>query len=406
MTILSSYQQFSGRHYETGSLHNILAYLGVKNPATGQPFSEALLLGISGGITFGYFTFAYSGHDPHVALLPRNTFDPLQTIWDRLAWPHEVQQTTKPDLAETKLAAALEEGDPALVWADMFSLPYNALGSNPSWWAMLPLVVYGLDDEWAYIADQSARPHRVSREQFSQARGRVKEDRYRLITFSAPSPEHLPAAVQKGIWQCISLYTEAPPRGSKNNFGFAAYQQWANLLTNTRNKSSWERYFPAGSPLFTALAGDSYQPGVYGWINTWGTAPGADRGTYAAFLEEAALILGKPALTEVAAQFRRAETAWCELAQAVLPDDVPLLKESRDLKDRRRQLAWEQGDEALEAIRAIHERLHELKGSAAAEFPMSAGEITAFRERLRGHVLTIHDLEHDAITALQMVMTA
>lgn len=404
MTILRDYQQFSGRHYETGSLQNILAYLGVKNPATGQPFSEALLLGISGGITFGYFTFAYTGHDPHVALLTRNTFDPLQTIWDRLALPHEVQQTTKAEHAEAKLAAALEGGDPALIWADLFSLPYHALKMSPAWWAMLPLVVYGLDEEWAYIADQSSRPRRISREQLAQARGRVKEDRYRLITFSKPNPEHLPAAVQKGIWQCISLFTEAPPKGAKNNFGFAAYQHWANMLTNTRNKSSWERFFPAGSAFFTALAGDSYQPGTYGWINTWGTAPGADRGTYATFLEEAALILGKQALRDVAGQFRQAEAAWNKLAQAVLPDEVPLLKESRELKERRRQLAWEQGDMAIEEIRVIHQRLHELKGIAAADFPISAPQISSFREHLREHVLTIHDLEKAAITALQMAM--
>ena len=53
--------------------------------------------------------------------------------------------------------------------------------------------------------------------------------------------------MQKGIWQCISLYTEAPPRGKKDNFGFAALQYWAKMLTNTRNKQSWERLFAPGS---------------------------------------------------------------------------------------------------------------------------------------------------------------
>ncbi|MEI2613306.1 MAG: BtrH N-terminal domain-containing protein [Candidatus Promineifilaceae bacterium] len=404
MTILNNYQQFSGHHYETGSLHNILAYLGAKNPATGQPLSEALLLGISGGITLGYFPFAYQGYTPHLALLTRNTFDPLQTIYDRLALPHEVQQTTKAENAEAKLAAALERGDPALVWVDMFSLPYNGLGRRNDYWAMIPVVVYGLDGERAYLADQSARPHIITREQLNEARGRVKEDRYRLITFSTPHPEQLPSAIQKGLWQCINLFTEAPPKGARHNFGFAAYQHWANLLTNTRNKQGWERFFPAGTALYTALAGDSYQPGIYGWINTWGTGPNADRDTYADFLDEAALVLAKPTLKDVAGQFRQAAMAWGHLAQASLPDTVPLFKESRELKHRRRQLAWELGDEAHEEIRAIQARLDKLKNDAAAEFPLTPGEVTTFREHLRDLVLTIHDLELTAVTALQTAL--
>lgn len=405
MTILKDYQQFGGRHYETGSLHNILAHLGAKNPTTGQPISEAVLLGISGGITLGYFTFAYEGHIPHLALLTRNTFDPLQTLFDRLVLPHEVQQTTKAEQAEAKLAAALESGDVAMVWADMFSLPYNALGHRRDYWAMLPLVVHGMDEENVHIADHSSRPHLVNREVFSQARGRVKEDRYRLITFSLPNPDHLPSAVQKGIWQCISLFTDAPPKGARHNFGFAAYQHWANLLTNSRNKQGWERFFPAGSALYMALAGDTYQPGLFGWIATWGTEPDADRGTYADFLQEAAILLGKPGLNEVAEQFRQSASLWHKFGEAVLPDNVPLLRESRELKLRRRQLSWELGDEALPKIQAIQTRLDEIKNSMAESFPMSAGEVATFRECLHDHVLSLHDQELAAITYLQAVMT-
>ena len=406
MTILNDYQQFGGRHYETGSLHNILAHLGAKNPATGQPLSEALLLGISGGIALGYFPFAYAGYTPHLALLTRNTFDPLQTLFDRLVLPHEVQQTTKAEQAEAKLAAALENGDVVMAWADMFSLPYNALGHRRDYWAMLPLVVYGLDEEQVYIADQSSRPHLVNRTVFSQARGRVKEDRYRLMIFSVPNPDHLPSAIQKGIWQCISLFTEAPPKGAKHNFGFAAYQHWANLLTNSRNKQGWERFFPAGSALYMALAGDSYQPGLFGWIATWGTGPDADRGTYADFLREAALLLGKPGLNDVAEQFHQAARLWHELGQAALPDEVPLLRESRELKLRRRQLSWELGDEALPEIQAIQARLEEIRTLLGQSFPLSAAEVATFREHLRDHVLRLHDQELSAITQLQAVMTA
>lgn len=84
MTTLPNYKHFDGIHYETGCVHNALAYQGLKMPHTKSAPSEALLLGLSGGITFGYFSFAYKGFDPHVALLTRNTFNPFETMLNRL----------------------------------------------------------------------------------------------------------------------------------------------------------------------------------------------------------------------------------------------------------------------------------------------------------------------------------
>jgi len=77
MANLADYAQFSGRHWETGSVHNVLAYQGNEIPETRQPISEAMLMGISGGAAFGYFIFEYKGLDPFVSLLSRNTFDPI-----------------------------------------------------------------------------------------------------------------------------------------------------------------------------------------------------------------------------------------------------------------------------------------------------------------------------------------
>ncbi|NJL56476.1 BtrH N-terminal domain-containing protein [bacterium] len=145
-TVLSDYQAFNGRHAETGSVHNVLAYQGVRAPHSGQPPSEALLLGLSGGVTFGYFTFTYSGHLPHLALLTRNTFNPLQTLLNRLGIAQDLRQTGSPDKAEQNLESMLAIGQPVIVWADRFSLPYNHLPTAYSW-AMEPIVVYGLELE-------------------------------------------------------------------------------------------------------------------------------------------------------------------------------------------------------------------------------------------------------------------
>ena len=51
----SGYDHFGGRHAESAAVANVLAFRGVLAPHTKEPFSEALLFGIAGGIGCGYF---------------------------------------------------------------------------------------------------------------------------------------------------------------------------------------------------------------------------------------------------------------------------------------------------------------------------------------------------------------
>lgn len=392
---------FDGRNPETGSIQNVLAIQGNTAPHTGQPYSEALLMGISGGIAFGYFTFEYEGYDPHIALLTRNTFSPMTRLLERLAIPQEVRQTTSADKAETNLIDALENGQAPLVWLDTHSLPYHLIAHDPDNWAVWPVIVTAYENDTAQVVDGSRQPFTVSAEQLAAARGRIKKERYRLVTLDAPDADKLVSAVQKGIWDCIKLFTEKPPAGGKNSFGFAAYEHWAKMLTTTRNKNSWARYFEPGRRLVAALAGYGAHPGVYEWIATFGAGDGAERGLYAAFLEEAAVLLDKPALSEVAAQFRESQQAWQALALASLPEGVALLKEIRELQQQRHTLFVEAGDTGIAERETINMRLDGLREQARTAFPLGEGAVTAFREELAEHVEKIRDIEQAAIAALQ-----
>ena len=138
MTILTDYQQFDGLHWETGTVRNYLDYVGVTAPHTGQPYSEALLMGVSGGAVMGYFSFNYKGYDPMARLLTRNTFDPWDTMLSRMGIIQDVAHTSKPEKGVTNLRDRLESGVPAIVWADHFSLPYNNLPFDHGMWAMFP----------------------------------------------------------------------------------------------------------------------------------------------------------------------------------------------------------------------------------------------------------------------------
>ena len=393
--------RLTGRHWETGSIHNALALQGIQAPHTGKPYSEALLLGVSGGIAFGYFTFEYKGYLPHVALLPRNTFNPFSTILERLGIAQDVQQTHKPEIAEKNLREALESGRYPILWADHFSLPYNGLSSDDATWGMLPILAMRLEDRSVIVADRSSQPIHVSMADLTKARGRVKDEKYRLMTLDAPQPAKLAAAVQKGISQAIALFTEEPPRGARHNFGFAAYERLAEMLVNTRNKHSWERFFPPGVRMVHALAGSPVQPGAYHWVMTWGAADGAERGLYADFLDEAVQILKKPSLKDPAGKFRESHRLWLELADAMLPDDVPLLGESKQLIQKKHELFTDQGETALPEISKINARLNELLKESETDFPLTVSQAGDLRANLRDILLKICVKEQEAVTLLQ-----
>jgi hypothetical protein len=401
MPTLTNYNHFIGRHWETGSVANVLVY---QSPSGARPLSEAMLLGISGGVAFGYFVFDYKDSDPHVALLSRNTFDPLDTLLDRLAIPQDLLQTQNEAKAERNVLDVLESGRPAIVWADMFSLPYNGLKMDDQMWAMMPVVVYGYEDGRVHIADRSSAPFSVSADALAQARARVKKDRFRVLALGQPDRDKLPNAIRKGIWQCISLYTEAPPKGGRDNFGFAAYKKLAAMLTNTRNKQSWERLLPPGRRMFAALAGFGYQPGAFGWARTFPSNQVDDRELYADFLEESADLLQKPDLQIVADQFRLSSKAWLALSEALLPSDVPLFKECRDLLIKKRDLFVRNGEGALGEINLINQRLEEMRSDAAKKFPMSPREVAEFRAGLADQVENIREIEEVAIDDLQSAM--
>lgn len=404
MTVLTDYTQFDGLHWETGTIRNVLAYQGVRAPHSGQPCSEAFLLGVSGGAAFGYFLFDYQDSAPIISLITRNTFNPMDIICERLGISQTILQTNNPNKGRANLLEVLEGGRPAIVWADTYSLPYNALPHDESNWGMMPVVVYGVDSAQVYIADRSRTPLTVPLEGFEKARARIKKFKFRVVALDPPSERKLASAVQSGLWQCIRLYTEKPPKGARHNFGFAAYTRWGEMLTNRRNPQGWARFFPPGMRLFAALAGTISVPGVYGWIQHWGAGDGAERGMYAEFLDEAAEILDKPRLNEAASHFRASQAAWRELSKAVLSEDIPLFKQTRDLLDRRHNLFIDRGMSALDEIQRINSSLVEMRAEAVDDFPLTRGQVTTLFENMKVRVQKIHEIEVQAIKVMQAAL--
>jgi Butirosin biosynthesis protein H, N-terminal/Domain of unknown function (DUF4872) len=397
MTVLTDYHEFDGLHWETGTLYNILSYQGVRH--NGKPLSEVLLMGISGGIAAGYFTFEYEGHDPWLHFLTLFLYNGGPgRAYERLNIPKQAKQTDKPEKAAANLLNALDAGKPAIVWADMFSLPYNNLKSSEIAWGMFPVVVYGYDEKakLVYIADRARIPLTATVDEFTTARTRIRANKNRLMTIGAPDLSKLPDAIKAGIEECVSGFIDdAPKAPMKGKYGLDAFTKWANLLVD---KKGWAKQFPPGIKMYAVLKS------AFQYTHLWYTGGCGGRGVYADFLDEAAGILSKPALKDVATQYRAAAKLWDDLNHALLPDEVALFKETRELMTRSSSLFREQGAASLPERQQISARLDAIRESIAADFPLTDSEATTFRENLRDHVLKIHDAEKEAVMALKDAM--
>lgn len=400
MPILENYRAFNGYYWQTASICNALDYQGVKAPHTSKPYSEALLFGVSGGMNFGYFYFHYQGYDPMLNILTRNTFNLFEPILQRLGIPYDVKQTASADKGCKNLIDALESGDAPIVEADIYLLPYYALQYDENNWSMMPIIVYGYEDGQAYIADRARVELTVSTEELDKARARIKKDKHRVITLGIPNEEKLASAVSLGIWDCIKLFTEKPPKGSSKNFGFKAYENWVELLTHPGTKGSWAKTLPHGRELYTGLTTGFYFSQLFGKDESCT----AERNMMADFLEEAAIILRKPEISNITSKFREAGEAWKTLGKTLLPDDVPLLKEARDILLEKHKLFLNQGKDSTEKRLQLSKREEELK-SVSEDFPLSDKEVSQLQERIAEQVKKVYDIEHDAILALRDIMS-
>ncbi len=398
MPILENFRQFEGRYWDTASIRNALDYQGVVAPHTGRPYNEAMLLGISGGLAFGYFTFHYQGYDPQVNLLTRNTFDPVPRIFERLGIPVDTVRTPNADKARGNLVKALEAGKAPIARPDMYLLPYNCLDYDEANWGTMPLVIFGYEPGGAaHISDRSRVPLTAAADDLDKARARVKKDRHVLLLLGAPDRDRLPEAISAGLNDTVQLMTAKPPKGSARNFGLKALAHWADMLAK-KSRGSWAKEYSAGRACLAAHIS------AYTFLSpAFGKTMQAERDVYADFLLQAADALGESDLRDVASLYQAAGEAWTGVLEALLPADAPLLGRARGLIDRTTELFVEQGAAQLDEIRACRDELAALHAQAESDFPLSESELVDLRAALRERVLETRAAEESAVLALQAV---
>jgi Domain of unknown function (DUF4872)/Butirosin biosynthesis protein H, N-terminal len=378
----------------TTALRVLLTVAGVRAPHTKEPFTEAMLFGVAGGIGVGVFSFLYEKENfASFYVAGRNDWANdvryLTRAAERLGAKAVVTEGVKP--SAQAISKALADDEPCIVWLDASGLPYKAMPPMLSGMASHLVVLYAIDDatKTARIGDLSDEPIEIPVDVLAAARARIKKDKSRVMTVQASGK--LPALatlVRSGLEACRDGLVGGNAIGnSRTNFSLDAFRVWGNRLHGSRDKESWERVFTPGKRLWRGLTS------INEYIEHHGTGGGLSRPLFAEFLDEAATALGRKPLHALAERYAELGRGWSELADAALPDDVPAMREAKELLARRAELMHSDGPEAVEEVRNAWKRLDELSNAAQERFPLSDSAVADLRADLQRRVLALHAAE-------------
>ena len=128
-TVITGYDHFGGIHPETASIANCLRYLGVIDPATGKPFSEAMLFGIAGGLGACYILWEFKEYNrPAIVFGFQHQFNyPVRYVTqlcERIGVSPEFHETGGVKKAGQTLHDAIAAERPAILWVERELLDY------------------------------------------------------------------------------------------------------------------------------------------------------------------------------------------------------------------------------------------------------------------------------------------
>ncbi len=396
MTLLPGYDHFGGIHPETATIANYLRFLGVESPATGAPFSEAMLFGIGGGLGACYILWEFKEHNrPAIVFGFQNQFNyPVRyvtALCERIGVAPSFHETGGVKKAGKTLHDALDAGRPAILWLERELLDYYNRDPDDTGWFSWLVTACGYDaaSDAYTIDDTGARPFTVPGASLVAARRRVPSFKNRLLLLAPPETIDLPAAITAGIRANVDYL------GSKStSFALPTLRKWARLLTDTRNAKGWPTVFSGGRCLFSGLVS------VYEGIMHEGSDGTALRGMYAGFLEEAALILGSSALGEAAHEYRALGDKWRALAETALDPAVAPLAAARALLDEREAAIKAGGDDQADKIVGLGKEFEAMRPAADAAFPRDQAWIDDLFARMQAQLSDIYAHETAALALL------
>jgi hypothetical protein len=295
-------------HRESALVARLLRDAGQRAPHTGEPFTEAMVCGLAGGIGFMYAVFEYKGLPPLVTLVAQHHPDPWAPAALRragVAFTEAHNGSPKP--AVTALRRDLDAGRTVLCTVARGRLPWHP--DDPFDADPYPVLVTGGPGGDLTVDDGAGDPRVLPLETFVTAWSAHRKGRHHRLTVQPGRTGDL--AVRDAI-ATTHAHLTGPVLGNAFdvNFGLSGLDRFAAQLRDDRSKTGWARRFTDPAGLAAALRR------VHDCIERELTAPGATRPLYAEFLDEAATTVDLP--PTAADAYREAGKRWHRLASAAL----------------------------------------------------------------------------------------
>jgi Domain of unknown function (DUF4872)/Butirosin biosynthesis protein H, N-terminal len=389
-----------GRYPETASLASVLADGGVMSPADERPYSEAMVLGLGGGLGAGYILWEFQQHSRRIVTLGFSMDWQYPERWtertaSRLGVRLSVDKTSSANAATLAMDAAFAAGRRPIVWVDAKELGTWPMPESMSGIWGYPVVLIGRsgdDPEIVLVDERGEEPMRVSAARLATARGRIGSYKHMQFSVAETEPltlDRLRTAVREAVVECADHLAKP-----SDSFSLPAWGKWARMLTDRKNAKGWPRVFADGSGLFRALV--SVTEAIDGGIGSTG---GHLRGLYADFLTEAAALLDDGRLDDAAARWRDAADLWDDLSDAVVPPDLPDGLDAIEA-DEAVHAAVMEGEAGRDAAAQASERLWAISDRHAGSFPLTDERRDEHFADLARRVRAIHEAEIVAREAL------
>ncbi|WP_163098999.1 BtrH N-terminal domain-containing protein [Peribacillus alkalitolerans] len=318
-----------GFHDETNALKNLIHFH--TKPEISSLLSEEMILGIGGGIGYGYFTFYYEKEDFSSFFLGTRAnweshVDFVTDVLANLGVNVQSKQTKSKKLALDQLVEHIEKGNPPVI-----AIHTGVFEDHNIVQAGYP--VYTIVNEIDKVKGTATVVHRFSEPVQVQLEDLI-EGRYNLATsklinqavlikepaeFLAIDEERIILAAKKGIELTIKHANN--PRMS--NFGITALDKWIERLT-MKGKQGWMKLFSKPHQFIDAL----YYSFKYIVFNTDGSA---FRKAYSTFLKFVGEKLENHLLLEASDAFEESSILWGKLANASLPNEVEAFGNIKEL---------------------------------------------------------------------------
>jgi hypothetical protein len=393
----AGYKLRGGIHPDTAAVTNVLANSGVTGDRSGRPLSEALILGIGGGLGAGYILWQFKGHYPIVTLGFRNLWQYpdkwLEKTCERLGVGVELKHTSGAVTARKNLEDALAAAGPRpLAWVDAQEIGYWHLPAHLSGYDGYPVVIYEDSDGAFLIDDRNSAALSVDDDTMRAARGRVTSYRNRLARLDPPeeiTSDRLRRAVVDGVRDQVEHLTSA-----SDSFSLPAWRKWSRMLVDAKNRKGWPNAFAGQVGLFGALLS------MYESIESTGYNGGSLRDLYGQFLAEAAAIIGSPEMKPLVGLCRELEQEWASLADAAAPRNHEAFGAARRLIDTLHEQVLEDGDGGRSAAEQTAAELWELRTQMQEEKPFSATELDDLLDELSARIERIYEQEQRFVGGL------